>query len=260
MTRTAAVREIPALTPAALARIERSDLAIGSATLRSLLRRYRVSDEELIEQLVELNRQAGEEDQLWRYRPFMPAGMPRVIALEAAATEILSYHPTAVCELVQTEHYVRACFEGQRLTEGVSPEYAERHTELRMERNKRILTREVPPSVRLILGETALQTPVGGPGVMREQVSALIGLAEQDWVSIRLLALRPVYRPAHGFTILRLGDLPAQVHSESAWGTVLSSDKPHEVDRCTRRFEAMENTARSRQATTEYLRALRRLL
>jgi hypothetical protein len=256
MTRTAAVRGIAALTPAALARIEQNDLGISTADLRLLLQRYRVDDGELIEQLVQLAREAGDEDQLSGYRPFMPTGLSRVVAVEAEAGEILAYHPTVVCEPVQTERYIRAWLETQRLAEGFSSEYMDRNTELRLERNKRILTRKTPPMLRVVLGEAALRTPVGDSEVMREQYRAIVDLAGQDGVSIRVLAFRRGYRSTHGFTILRFGDIPDCVHAESAWGTVSSSDKARDVQRFTRRFESMENAALGCEATIKHLRAL----
>ncbi|MEU3983974.1 DUF5753 domain-containing protein [Streptomyces sp. NPDC026672] len=256
MTRAAAVREVAALTPAALAHIEGGDLGIGTGDLRLLLRRYRVEDDVLIGQLARLAREGGDEDRLRRYRPFMRTGLPRVVALEAEAREILTYHPTVVCEPVQTERYTRAWFETQRLVEGFSSEYGERNTELRLERSKHILTRRNPPALRVVLDEAALRTPVGDGDVMREQFRALVDLAGQDRISIRVLTFQRGYRSTHGFTLLRFGDIPAHVHAESAWGTVSSSDKAPDVQRFTRRFESMESAALSREATIRHLRAL----
>ncbi|MFG2887667.1 DUF5753 domain-containing protein, partial [Streptomyces sp. NPDC048297] len=244
------------LAPAALARIEQNDLGISTAVLRLLLQRYRVDDGELVEQLVRLARETGYGDQLGEYRPFMATGLSRVVAVEAEAGEILACHPTVVCEPVQTERYIRAWFETQRLAEGFSSEYTDRNTELRLERNKCILARRTPPVLRVVLGEAALRTPVGDSEVMREQYRAIADLVGQEGVSIRVLTFRRGYRSTHGFTILRFGDIPDRVHAESAWGTVSSSDKARDVQRFTRRFESMENAALSREATIRHLRAL----
>ncbi|MGW5063394.1 DUF5753 domain-containing protein [Streptomyces sp. NPDC004096] len=256
MTRRAAVRGIATLTPAALARIEQNDLGISTAVLRLLLERYRVDDGKLVEQLVRLASTAGDDDQLSGYRPFMPTGLSRVVAVEAEASEILTYHPTVVCEPIQTERYIRAWFETQRLAEGFSSEYVERNTELRLERNRRILARVPPPVLRMVLGEAALRTPVGANEVMLEQYRAIRDLAGRDGASIRILTFRRGYRSAHGFSILRFGGIPDRVHAESAWGTVSSSEKDRDVQRFMRRFESMENAALSCEATIRHLRAL----
>jgi hypothetical protein len=257
MTRKAAVRGLKALSEASLARIENGELNFrrNVGDLRTLLRRYAVDDDELIEQLLELNREAPNEDWLTQYRAFMPAGMPHFVGLEAEAEEIFAYHPTVVYGLLQTEDYARALFEVQRPIEDTTSEFIQRNVNLRMERKRRVLERD-GVRLRVILGEAALRIPVGDEVTMRDQFQEIIKLARQDHISVQVLPFKRGYRSSNDFTILDLGELPPRVQTDNAWGAVSTSDKPREVDRFKRRFNAMVGAALGLEETIEFLEAL----
>lgn len=257
MTRKAAVRGLRALSEASLLRIEKGELNFrrGVGDLRALLKRYAVTDEELIEQLVQLNREAPNEDWLTQYRAFMPAGMPHFVGLEAEAEVIHAYHPTVIFGLLQTEAYARALFEVQRPVEDTTAEFVQRNVELRMERKKRVLGQDV--KLHVILGEAALRTPVGDRDVMREQYQEIIKLAREEHVSVQILPFKRGYRSTHDFIILDLGEpLPMRVQTDNSWGAISTSDKPREVDRFTRRFQAMVGVSLGLEATIEFLEEL----
>ncbi|MFD9394168.1 helix-turn-helix domain-containing protein [Streptomyces sp. NPDC060000] len=257
MTRKAAVRGLKALSEASLARVENGELNFrrNVGDLRSLLKRYAVNDDELIEQLVELNREAPNDDWLTQYRAFMPAGMPHFVGLEAEANEILAYHPTVVYGLLQTEPYARALFEVQRPVEDTTSEFIQRNVDLRMARKRRVLERQ-DVRLRVILGEAALRIPVGDESTMRDQYREIIKLAREDHISVQVLPFKRGYRSSNDFTILNLGELPSRVQTDNAWGAVSTSDKPREVDRFTRRFNAMVGAALGLEETIEFLEAL----
>ncbi|MFE9976198.1 helix-turn-helix domain-containing protein [Streptomyces hirsutus] len=257
MTRKAAVRGLRALSEASLARIENGELNFrrNVGDLRTLLKRYAIDDDELIEQLVELNREAPSDDWLTQFRAFMPAGMPHYVGLEAEATEILAYHPTVVYGLLQTEDYARALFEVQRPVEDTTSEFIQRNVELRMERKRRVLKSD-DVRLRVILGEAALRIPVGDEDTMREQYREIVKLAREDHIQVQVLPFKRSYRASNDFAILDLGELPSRVQTDNAWGAVSTSDKPREVDRFTRRFNAMVGAALGLEETTEFLEAL----
>ncbi|MFI0724357.1 helix-turn-helix domain-containing protein [Streptomyces sp. NPDC021224] len=260
MTRKAAVRGLKALSEPSLARIENGELNFrrNPGDLRTLLRRYGVIDESLVEQLLELNRESANDEWLTQYRSFMPTGMPHYVGLEAEAMMISAYHPTVVYGLLQTEAYARALFEVQRPVEDTTAEFVRRNVELRMERKRRVLGRDDSVRLRVILGEAALRIPVGDDEVMREQYTEIVKLARQDHVSIQILPFKRGYRSSNDFTILDLGELPARVQTDNAWGAVSTSDKPREVDRFTRRFDAMVGVALGLEDTIDFLEELAR--
>jgi hypothetical protein len=257
MTRKAAVRGLKALSEASLARIENGELNFrrNVGDLRTLLRRYAVADDELIEQLLELNREAPSDEWLTQYRAFMPAGMPHYVGLEAEASQILAYHPTVVYGLLQTEDYARALFEVQRPVEDTTGEFIRRNVDLRMERKRRVLKRD-DVRLRVILGEAALRIPVGDDDTMREQYREIVRLAREDHIQIQVLPFKRGYRATNDFAILDLSELPSRVQTDNAWGAVSTSDKPREVERFTRRFNAMVGAALGLEETIEFLQAL----
>ena len=57
-----------------------------------------------------------------------------------------------------------------------------------MER-QRVLEREQPPELWAILDEAALRRPVGGPGVMREQLSHLAAMARRPNIVVQAIPL-----------------------------------------------------------------------
>ncbi|MEC4018834.1 helix-turn-helix domain-containing protein [Streptomyces sp. H27-D2] len=260
MTRRAAVKGLKALSEASLLRVETGELNFrrNVGDLRTLLKRYGVTDEALISQLVELNRDTGNEDWLTQYRSSMPTGMPHYVGLEAEATLISAYHPTVVYGLLQTERYAKALFEVQRPVEDNTSEFITRNVDLRMERKKRVLTREEPVQLRVILGEAALRIPVGDADVMVEQYNEIVRLAKADHIKIQVLPFKRGYRASNDFAILNLGELGARVQTDNAWGAVSTSDKSREVDRFTRRFDTMVGLSLGIEDTIEFLEQLAR--
>ncbi|MFD4830029.1 DUF5753 domain-containing protein [Streptomyces uncialis] len=260
MTRREAVRGLKDLSEATLARIEHGELNFrrNVGNLRALLKRYSVTDERLVEELLDLNREAPNEDWLTQYRIFMPPGMPHFVGLEAEAVTITAYHPTVVYGVLQTPAYAKAIFETGRPIEDTTSEFIKRHVELRMERKRRVLAREDPVRLRVILGEAALRIQVGSDDVMREQYEEIVRLAELDHVSVQVMPFRRGYRSTHDFAVLDLGELPSRVQADNAWGAVSTSDKPREVDRFTRRFNAMVGLALGVEESIEFMKELAR--
>lgn len=109
-------------------------------------------------------------------------------------------------------------------------------------RRQEVLTRENPVKLHVILGEAALRYPVGGAEVMREQYDRIEELSGRDHITIQVLPFRRSYRSTNDFAILDFGNnLPSRVQTDSASGSVSTSDRPREVDRFTRRFDAMKH-------------------
>ncbi|MEU8539692.1 DUF5753 domain-containing protein [Streptomyces sp. NPDC048717] len=260
MTRKAACRGLKDLSEATLGRIEAGEINFrrNVGNLKLLLKRYGVEDTDLIDHLVELNREAPKEDWLHQRQRSMPTGMPHYVGLEAEAIGVTAYHPSLVYSLLQTEGYARALLEAHRPVEDTTAEFVRLNLEIRMERKNRVLSpadRE-PARLKVILGEAALRTPYGDEGVMREQYEEIIRLARTDHVRVQMLPFQRGYRADNDFTILDLGSLPTQVQTDTAWGGVSTSDKPREVDRFTRRFDAMVGSALGVEETIKFLHQL----
>ncbi|WP_406103899.1 DUF5753 domain-containing protein [Streptomyces sp. NBC_01003] len=148
----------------------------------------------------------------------------------------------------------------QRPVEETTSEFIRNGVELRMARQE-VLTRDTPVRLHAILGEAALRYVVGDADVMREQFGQLTKWAAHDHITIQVLSFGRGYRSTNDFAILYLGDrLPPRVQTDTAWGAVSTSDKPREVDRFARRFDAMVASALPPEETPEFLRRLEREL
>lgn len=249
------------ISEAALQRIETGSLNFRNVgDLRKLLDRYGVTDDDVIEALINLNKESANQDWITQYRGVMPAGMPGFVGLEPEARSMRVYHPTLVHGLIQTQAYAEALHESHKPMEDTTWEFIRRAVEVRMKRQE-VLTREDPVKLRVVLGEAALRYPVGGADVMREQFARIEEVSALEHVSIQVLPFRWSYRATHDFAILDFGDeLPPRVQIDSPWGAVSTSDKSREIDRFTRRFDSMVASALPPEDTPAFLHQLEREL
>ncbi|MFB8777782.1 helix-turn-helix domain-containing protein [Streptomyces broussonetiae] len=260
LTRKQAVQGLR-ISEASLLRIENGALNFRNiGDLRKLLDKYGVTDEDVIESLINLNRESGHQDWLTQFRGLVPTGMPAFVGLEPEARSMRAYHPTLVYGLLQTKAYARTLLESNKPIEETTSEFVRSSVELRMKRQE-VLTREDPVKLRVILAEASLRNVIGGRDVMREQYERLETVASWDHVTLQVLPFRASYRSTNDFAILDLGDdLPPRVQIDSAWGATHTSDKRREVDRFVRRFDAMTASALPPEDTPEFLHRLRREL
>ncbi|MEV8311303.1 helix-turn-helix transcriptional regulator [Streptomyces flavidovirens] len=130
--------------------------------------------------------------------------------MEARATYISSYQAQVVHGLLQTKEYARAIL-------GVDySSKLDRMVAARMDR-QRILEREQPPVLWVVLDESVLYLEIGGREVMRNQLSHLLGFGDEQWVRIQVL---PFSTGQHAgmmgsFTLLRFDDDPDLLYAES---------------------------------------------
>jgi transcriptional regulator with XRE-family HTH domain len=125
--------------------------------------------------------------------------------IEAEALTLRWFEPLIVPGLLQTEPYARALY-ATRVA--LSTDDVDALVAARMARQE-ILTREAPPMVWVILDEGVLRRPVGGSGVMAEQVRLLLEAAHRPTIRIEII---PASIGAHdGLTgAFTIADLPGQ--------------------------------------------------
>ncbi|WP_299530493.1 helix-turn-helix transcriptional regulator [uncultured Streptomyces sp.] len=113
-------------------------------------------------------------------RSQLPTWFQAYAEMEARATYISTYQAQLVYGLLQTEEYARALISVDH------PVKADEMVAARMDR-QRILQREQPPALWVLLSEAALFQEVGGHGVMRRQLSRLLDFRDAPWVQIQVL-------------------------------------------------------------------------
>jgi transcriptional regulator with XRE-family HTH domain len=104
---------------------------------------------------------------------------------EAQARRLRSFELVVVPGLLQTERYARAILS---TGVGATEDEIEELVAARMDR-QRILERDHPPELWVILDEGVLRRPVGGPGVMREQLTHLAEMARRPHVVVQVIPL-----------------------------------------------------------------------
>ncbi|MCY0939570.1 helix-turn-helix domain-containing protein [Streptomyces sp. H34-S4] len=142
-------------------------------------------------------------------RSQLPTWFQAYAEMEARATYISTFQAQLVYGLLQTEAYARAIL-GVRGDEGLDGKVA-----ARIER-QRILDREHPPLMWVVLSEAVLHQEIGGREVMREQLAHLLELRKREWVKVQIL---PFEAGAHAglpgsFNLLRFDDDPDLVYTE----------------------------------------------
>jgi transcriptional regulator with XRE-family HTH domain len=143
-------------------------------------------------------------------RSQLPTWFQQYAEMEAKASYISTYQCQLVYGLLQTEAYARAV---------LSVDYDERLDEMvaaRLER-QRILQREQPPVLWVVLDEAALHRQIGGPEVMREQLAHMLSLFGKPWLEIQVLPFSSGEHTAvmGSFNLLRFDDHPDLYYSET---------------------------------------------
>jgi transcriptional regulator with XRE-family HTH domain len=182
-------------------------------------------------------REANEPAWWHRYHDVIPPWFRRYLGLEAAASLIRTYEVQFVPGLLQTEEYARAVITLGHRTADTNE--IERRVRLRLSRQQ-VLGRPDPPRFWVVVDEAALQRPVGGVRVMRDQLEALVAtVTKAPTVRLQVLPLATGGHAAAGgaFTILRFPhrDVPDVVYLEQLT-SALYLERSEDVDQY---FDAM---------------------
>jgi transcriptional regulator with XRE-family HTH domain len=195
-----------------------------------LLQVYGVTDRQEIDTFLQSVREANRRGWWHTYRDVMPDWFAAYLSLEQAASQIRVYENQFVHGLLQTEDYARALLGAAN--PHASAEATERRVALRMRRQE-LLARKAPPRLWVVMDETVLRWPVGGPEVMRAQIDRLIEVNRLPQVTVQLMPFANGPHPAmragafHVFRF-RAPELPDIVYLNGLVGAVYL-DKAEDV-------------------------------
>ncbi|RVU22127.1 XRE family transcriptional regulator [Streptomyces antnestii] len=251
------------VAPATVRRMEMAEVGLKIPYLQLLLKSYGVTDEEA-DAFVTLAEDANKPGWWQRYHDILPGWFSMYVSLEGAASLIRSYEPHFVPGLLQTEDYARGVLRsgavGRTLAE--DPDVIERHIALRMRRQE-LITREDAPRLWMVMDETALRRPVGGPDVMRAQIDRLLEATELANVTLQIAEFVSGPHPGtYGpFVLFRFAvpELPDMVYSEYLTGAVYLDARP-EVATHLEVMDRMAAHAATAHRTKDILRDLRKEL
>ncbi|MFI9780093.1 helix-turn-helix domain-containing protein [Streptomyces sp. NPDC051956] len=173
-------------------------------------------------------------------RSQLPVWFQQVAELEARANEICTFQTHMVHGLLQTRAYARAVL-------GVMDrENLDDRTEVRLAR-QRILEKDEPPVLWVILGEAALHQEIGdGPEVMRGQLAHLLAYETHPYVNVQVL---PFTAGAHAglqgsYNLYRFPTDPSIVYTEG-YGQGHPTANPTTVKDCSLRYDHLQAAALS---------------
>ena len=152
--------------------------------VEKLLQTYGVTDQQEIDTFLKSVREANKRGWWHNYRDVLPDWFAAYLSLEQAALQIRAYESQFVPGLFQTADYARALLGAGN--PHASSEATDRRVALRLRRQE-LLTRESPPRVWIVMDETVLRWPVGGPEVMRAQIDHLIAMNELPQVTLQIM-------------------------------------------------------------------------
>jgi transcriptional regulator with XRE-family HTH domain len=238
-------------------RIEAGKGALKPLNIKSLLVTYGVTDVREIDAFLGLARDASRPGWWHTYSDVLPDWFKVAVGLEESASLIRAYEPQVVPGLLQTEGYVRAITAASFPSEQQGD--SERRVALRLGRQD-LLKRPAPPEYWVVLEETVLRRPIGGPKVMRGQIEYLIEAASLPNITVQVLPFAAGWHPAmYGmFNVFRFPDdaIPDVVYSEGLTSAYYLN-KPEETGKYT---EALDRMAAQAATPDQSISILRKIL
>lgn len=156
---------------------------------------------------------------------------------EEQAASVHAYEPLMVPGLFQTDAYMR-----EVLKAGQRDEQLQRMMAVRMGRRD-ILEREEPPFIVVLIRETVLREPVGGPALMREQLANLSELGRRPRNSIQVVPTGAPPYISGAFTLLAYAEGPSLGYVEAAVGQGRLVKPPSTVHRMLVTFDQLRSQA-----------------
>ncbi|WP_030751131.1 helix-turn-helix transcriptional regulator [Streptomyces griseus] len=158
-------------------------------------------------------------------------GFPEYVHQERRAVEIRLFTMGIIPGLLQTPGYAQALAASNVARGAITAKQAEERVAYLAER-QRILQRPSPPMLFLVMDESCIRRPVGGPGVMADQLDRLAEFAASPYSVVQMAPFamgekRPFDLPVNLVTLpdrttLCYAESQARGHLERESGTVSS--------------------------------------
>jgi transcriptional regulator with XRE-family HTH domain len=162
-------------------KIESGKAGVSPALLSRIVDELGIPGEEAV-QLDTLSRKAEEPGWWQDYGDILSEAMQMLIELETDASWIRTYEGEIIPGLLQTRDYA------ERIITATSPHMRaadiDRYLELRMRRQERL---GEGLRVTAILGEAAIRQQVGGPGMLREQLTHVTRVVREHDVTVQVV-------------------------------------------------------------------------
>ncbi|MEU1015589.1 helix-turn-helix transcriptional regulator [Streptomyces sp. NPDC005900] len=180
-------------------------------------------------------------------RSQLPSWFQAFAEMEARAAYISTYQAQLVYGLLQTEAYARSVL-GVTTDDNLAA-----RVEARMDR-QRVLAKENPPLLWVVLSEAVLHQEIGGHEVMREQLAHLLRFRDKQWVNLQVL---PFTAGQHAglpgtFTTLRFDVDPDLIYTEDFVQGHMTAH-PEKVKESSLRYARLQASALSVEDSAELI-------
>ncbi|AEN12058.1 MULTISPECIES: helix-turn-helix transcriptional regulator [unclassified Streptomyces] len=224
-------------------RIENAQSGIRLPDLRAWMDATNVTDPAERAEIEELSREAKKKGWWSRYTNAVDSAYAAYVAVEWDAAELYNVETNLIPGLLQTPDYTRALIELQ------APDATKGHVEtqinVRRERRK-VLTRDCPLQLWVIIAESVLHHRVGSPEVMKAQLEALVEDSRGSNVQLQVLPQDdPMNACLFGPFVIMSFPTSAEtdiIYAESPTST-LYYEEPADVDTYTTLFRRLNMAA-----------------
>lgn len=205
-------------SPSRISRIETARIRIPPGVVHEILDVLDIHDERRA-QLIRLAREAERPGWWQEYTDVLSYEMSTYIAMEAEASRLRLFNPLLVPGALQTREYARAMLGKGPANEGeTEPKLA-----ARIQRQSKLLDRGDQVEIHVILDEAAVRRLVGGPEVMRAQLTRLLDVSTSPNVRFQIVPFvtGALAWPTGPFTIF---DFPDSTESSVVYVENLTGD------------------------------------
>lgn len=222
-----------------LSRLETGRVGASPRDIRDLCIVYGITDAAERDRLMALARE-GKQRGWWQEYDLPYA---TYVGLEAEASSISNYDMGVIPGLLQVEGYARAIFESG--DPPLDPVSLQQRVEARIRRQS-LLVREDGPIFHCIVDEAALHRVIGGPSVMRAQLSRILDAADLPKVTIQVIPFGVGAHPGldSNFVILAFNKPMVNdvIYVEGVVGNIYL-EGPAELERYKRIFYRLQSSA-----------------
>lgn len=243
-----------------IGRIEGAQSGVRLPDLRALMDAYGVTDPGERNEIEVLSREAKQKGWWSRYANAVDSAYAAYVAVEWDAVGLYNVETNLIPGLLQTPEYTKALIELQ--APDATAEHVSTQISVRRERRK-ILTRDSPLQLWVIVTEGALQHRVGGSDVMKAQLEALVETSREANVQLQVLPREdPMNACLFGPFVIMSFPAAAEtdiIYTESPTST-LYYEEPADVEAYTKLFRrlnvAAANVTKSRALITDAIKEM----
>jgi transcriptional regulator with XRE-family HTH domain len=228
------VEEQTGVNEGTLYRLETARARPQRRTLIALLDLYRV-EAPLRDDLIEIARSADGQGWARPYRWQLPGEYAAYISFEAEARVVHNYESLFIPGLLHTEDYDRAMVAGV-LPTATTEEITER-VEARAERQK-LLEGDDPLELWAVVDEAAIRRVVGGPAVMRGQLSRVLDMMDRPNVTVQVITFDSGAHPGMPGAFVHM-EFRDKLDPDLVYVDTLAGDIFLEADEDIRRYRDM---------------------